>query len=447
MIKLGDKFHKKMTCFLVTACISISPCNSLFADLAVVVDAYGPGRYYVEYFAKKGVKTIHLQSSKKPLNGFTLANVDKYEALVIHDEDIAATAAQLILAAENLGEKIICVIAGAEPGVLLADELSEKLNLQTNGTKRSLARRDKFAMAEAAQAHGIQTPQMYKTALLEEALVFARSLGVWPVVLKPLNSAGTNGVHICYSEDEMRQAFLDVLGTTNNLGLVNEEILVQSYLAGREYMVNSVSLNGQHYITDIWIYDKSVKPGYATIYDRNVLLESESPVSQILAEFTKNVLDSLEIKFGPGHTEVIITEAGPALVECAARASGGCEPTLMFTCLHHNQMDLTVDAYIEPAVFLERTKKPYIVFKKGIQVFFVSKREGKIKALNLEDNLRKLPSFLNAIIRIKVGSDLKKTIDLATTAGFCHLVGDDFNVLDQDYRQIEKIFNDSIVLE
>ena len=47
------------------------------------------------------------------------------------------------------------VFAGAETGVELADQLSEAMNLRTNGTAHSEERRNKFAMGEAVRSAGI----------------------------------------------------------------------------------------------------------------------------------------------------------------------------------------------------------------------------------------------------------------------------------------------------
>jgi len=46
------------------------------------------------------------------------------------------------------------VLAGAETGVELADQLSELLGLRSNGTGHSEERRNKFAMGEAVRHAG-----------------------------------------------------------------------------------------------------------------------------------------------------------------------------------------------------------------------------------------------------------------------------------------------------
>ena len=55
----------------------------------------------------------------------------------------------------DLTLNVRAVFAGAETGVELADQLSEAMNLRTNGTAHSEERRNKFAMGEAVRNAGI----------------------------------------------------------------------------------------------------------------------------------------------------------------------------------------------------------------------------------------------------------------------------------------------------
>ena len=51
---------------------------------------------------------------------------------------------------------IVAVIPGAETGVELADRLSHRLGLRSNGEAQSLARRNKYLMGEAVRNAGIR---------------------------------------------------------------------------------------------------------------------------------------------------------------------------------------------------------------------------------------------------------------------------------------------------
>ena len=100
-----------------------------------------------------------------------------------------------------------------------------------------------------------------------------RVLKGWPVtsgafkaVVKPCEGAGSDGVTICNSKQEVRDAFLKLDGTRNVLGLTTYEVLVQEYLVGDEYVVDTVSRDGVHKCVAIWKYDKRIYNGSPVVY-------------------------------------------------------------------------------------------------------------------------------------------------------------------------------------
>lgn len=107
------------------------------------------------------------------------------------------------------------------PSLELGDQLSEDLGLKTNGTKQSKARRDKFAMNLAVAAAGIPTIPFFCALSVEEGMhrLNQDPRFHFPVVVKPLKSAGTDNLRICQSMTEVRQHLHLIIGQQNRLGL------------------------------------------------------------------------------------------------------------------------------------------------------------------------------------------------------------------------------------
>jgi biotin carboxylase len=157
---------------------------------------------------------------------------------------------------ENL---IHAVLPGAELGVRLADSLSDSLGLEGNLIHHSAARRDKYLMGETLRRANIRAVKQVKASTWAEAKKFIQEdLKPSPVkvVLKPLESAGTEDVILCFSIEEAKKTFNLILGKINGLGIENQAVLVQEYLDGDEYVVDTVSRNGKHKVVAIWKYDK-----------------------------------------------------------------------------------------------------------------------------------------------------------------------------------------------
>ena len=118
-----------------------------------------------------------------------------------------------------------------------------------------------------------------------------------------------------------------ISGKRNGLGLINDGALVQEFLAGKEYVVDKVSMDGEHKLTAIWQYDKRPCNGANFVYFGMKLMSAESAMAQALVAYSSQVLDALGIRQGPSHMEVMWIgtpdDGYPCLVEVGSRCHGG----------------------------------------------------------------------------------------------------------------------------
>ena len=191
---------------------------------------------------------------------------------------------------------VLAVLAGAETGVELADRLSFRMGLRSNGESGSFARRNKYDMGEKVRATGARavmqrlcrTDREVVTFLCEmvcinieaeggiTAATAALSAAELKCVIKPVQSAGTDHVFLCSSVAEALDAFDDINGKRNGLGLINDGALVQEYLEGKEYVIDKVSRDGVHKLVAVWEYDKRRCNNANFVYFGNRLRASNS---------------------------------------------------------------------------------------------------------------------------------------------------------------------------
>jgi biotin carboxylase len=289
----------------------------------IIVDAYGPAKNYIPYFNQKGVNCIHMQSTIEPISALSQFTPSDYVLNIIHENNIDDTLKKIKHAEKDLNGKVVGVIAGIEPGVILADLLSERMQLISNGTHLSSARRDKYLMADELHKKGVVVPDFFKSNKIDDVISWVEKRNTFPVVVKPLNSAGSDGVYICESIQDVINAFNYNIDKNNILGKMNEYVLVQSFLKGREYIVNTVSCSGHHFISDMWISTKKLLDGHGFIYDKEEIISPDTDVARQITSYCYSVLDALDIKFGPAHIELMMTDTGPILIEIGARMGGG----------------------------------------------------------------------------------------------------------------------------
>jgi biotin carboxylase len=355
-----------------------------------------------------------------------------YEEIIRHADNLEETAARL----RNLGTRY--VVAGSEWGVNLADQLSEALGLASNGARLTHARRNKFMMAQAVTRRGLRTPRQFCAGHVEQLLAWVRRNDCWPIVVKPPHSMSSEGVCLCGSETEVAQAFARLSGKVNKLGLVNETVLVQEFLEGPEYIVDTVSSAGQHRLIAIWKYTKqTAQPGLIGSFETKELLDREGDLARRLFEYASGVLDALEISYGPGHCEIVLVDGEPYLLELGARTHGG--ELAHATCRAAtglSQIDATVESYLDPARFLRRPLKPRARSRGALMILLKPGLNGRVRAFKNLPEIKALPSFHGLHMDARLGQPPPRFLGLVI------LLHRERAIIEQDLRRIRELEED-----
>ncbi len=404
---------------------------------AVIVDAYSAGNLLAPEFKRRGLKCIHVQSTLEiwPILRPSFREEDFEENLKFD-----GSLEKMGLALEKY--PLLCVLPGTETGVQLADQLAEKVGVPGNGTAKSEARRNKFVMIETCRKAGLRVAEQFKSKYKDELVEWfnqwLKRSGLKKVVVKPIESAGTDKVSVCQTHAEVRTAVQDIIGSTNMLGIANHEALIQEFLEGTEYFLNTVSLNGRHHFTDIWRYQKRSINGFDCVYDKNILCSSTGDTEIKLQKYVSRVLDTLDVHFGPAHTEVMLGPDGPALIEIGTRLDGLSVPAFNQVAIGYSPVELTVDAFLDEKAFLAKAEKSYPILKHARTVYFTSYQEGVVEAVPGDQKVRSLSSFFQMRLRAAPGSKISKTTNYFTAPGFVSLAHPDPLVLEKEYQMIRE---------
>ena len=325
----------------------------------VVVDTFTTGAMLANNVYKMGYKVICVLSAdlKHLLEMVPDGMEVEYADTIIYDTDNNALDElnSVIQQIQALNLPVVAVLAGAETGVELADRIAEHMGLRTNGTAMSEARRNKYVMGEAIRAAGLRAVKQLRATAWGEIEAWLNDWNPDPfkVIVKPMDSAGSDDVTLCRSMQDVQTAFGNIMGKVNGLGLVNNAVLVQEYLEGQEYVIDMVSRDGEHKVAAIWAYDRREANGAGFVCFGQRLLLADDPHCRELIEYQKKVITALGIRNGPSHGEVKWCKGEPVLVEVGARCHGGegLWVKLAQEALGYNQVQMTVDAYLHPDKF------------------------------------------------------------------------------------------------
>ena len=411
----------------------------------VVVDPYSSGAILAERVRSRHRKKLIVVHSdpKSPIAGLVASGTSiRAQANVCHEGNLEVTIKK-ILEQCHKGVIVAC-LPGAETGVILADEIAEKLGTRLNPPRLSQARRNKYFMGEAVRAAGVRAVEQCRATTWEDAELFLKTCeATFPLVVKPIESAGSDDVFKCFSKEDVKKAVLLINGKVNSLGQRNEGCLLQEFLRGDEFVVDAVSRDGDHKITAIWRYDKrSVNEAHFVYHAMEMIDFQKEPVlTNTLADYSNLVRDALDITDGPSHMEIKVNEQmEPCLVEVGARCHGGEGTWLPIAdaCVGYNQIDATLDAYLDPDAFDSLPALPPAFKQFGREVFLVSHQQGLLESVNV-DLIRKLKSFTKMELAVQPGSILKPTTDCFTRPGSVQLVHSDPQVVDDDYHTIRSL--------
>lgn len=429
-------------------------------EVIVIVDPYSTGMTLAEKVLERGYLCVCVYSDTLQVTQERIAHgpkdmSSKFLAIIYHDGEVErqdeTKAFQGTVAALRRVKNVdvVGIFAGAETGVLLADKLSEHFKLSTNGTGGSIARRNKYLMGEKVRSAGLRAVAQVQATKWSQVESFIQNELVpmlkgedFRVIVKPVESAGSDDVYLCHSMDEVQTAFGNIQGKINGLGLENHATLVQEYLDGSEYVVDTVSRNGVTKVVAVWEYDKRAVNDAPFVY-YGVLLRA-TPNGSTLAkviEYVLKVVEALEIVHGPAHAEVKVVRDEPCLVEIGARCHGGSGAYLpiVMPCLGYNHVDAALDSYLDGEAFERLPERPTELKSFGCEAMLVSYEAGKLAGYPGQEELENLPSTVSTMWYTHVGEELKPTIDMFSTPGSVIMVNEDEEQLNRDYVRIREL--------
>jgi hypothetical protein len=414
---------------------------------AVVADPYSSGNMFASAFRAAGLHPVAVTSSARPAPVYAASYRPGDFDLVLDAESRLDEATQALRSLDPA-----CVVAGTESGVELADRLAAVLTPdRANDPELGPARRHKAAMAAAVAAAGLPTARQICTGdpaavagwLDRAGLADRAGMTRRDLVLKPPKSAGTDGVTYLPAGADWRVPFAGLLGRHNKLGLVNDQVLVQEYLTGTEYVVDTVTQGGRHSVVDICRYRKIHHAGHMAVYDSLQWLPYDPVEHRELLEYTFGVLDAVGVRFGAGHSEVMMTAEGPRLLETAARLHGGGHPRFCRLATGDSQIDRIVRCS------LGGTDLPagYELRQHLMVVFLLSRETGVVRNAEVYDRVRALPSYQTASVAVRNGDRVQATSDLFSSLalGLVVLAHADADQVQADYARVREIEADLVV--
>ncbi|WP_417764146.1 ATP-grasp domain-containing protein [Shewanella chilikensis] len=205
----------------------------------------------------------------------------------------------------------ICSI-GSDLANITVNYVASKLGLVSNSLECIEYTTNKYKMREHLAKQGIPIPRY---AYLNSIDIV--SAPVYPVIVKPVDRSGSRGITLVRTS-----AYLD---SAINLAFeesFSNEILIEEFVTGREFSVESISFNGVHEILQITEKFTTGAPDFIEM-GHTCPARINDDERELITDLVLKTLEAVNIIYGAAHTELKINESGNAFViEIGSRMGG-----------------------------------------------------------------------------------------------------------------------------
>lgn len=223
----------------------------------MVIECLSSGRMYIPEIIERGYKVLMVQprTADKHLMERKIAVAEEFKRRYNPDElEVMFTEldAHDILSAIKIHiPNIVCSVAGSEMGVRTNDEVATAIGVPCNSADTAYLRCTKAGMIEGLEKAGVRAIKSAKVNSVDDVKKFFEENNLKKAFMKFSESAASFESKVCESLDDAIAHYNKISNMPNYFGNEEDDILIQEYIEGDEYVVNTISCQGKHIITDV----------------------------------------------------------------------------------------------------------------------------------------------------------------------------------------------------
>ncbi len=257
----------------------------------------------------------------------------------------------------------------------LAAFLAESLGLAFASRRTVALCRDKTAQNHVLQERGVCVPKCIKTDEPATAAEFGDEHG-WPVVLKPVDGTGGEGVFLCQTPDHIRDVFIYSYSDP-----ARGSLAVEQFVEGPELSCDFLVDGGR--VRIIRITKKLALPGERFAGKRIYVLGAGWQLGidpDVLQNDLTLAAEALGIGFGLCMCDFIWRGGRPWILEITPRPGGDCLPWLIKAAGGPDMFDLSLEVALGGRSFAEYEPPwpPMVGYR------LLANREGVIEKLDVQ---------------------------------------------------------------
>lgn len=268
---------------------------------------------------------------------------------------------------------------------------------------------DKAVMRQCLQDNGVPVPRFFR---VEDKASYEKAVAEFtiPFVVKPADNSGSRGIVLV--EDIHNAEVVANAYEYSRQYSRNGNVVVEEYMRGPEVSVETLSVDGVCHVIQITDKLTTGAPHFVEMGHSQPTRHAPE-IAEKIRQVVVAANRAVGIQNGPSHTEVIVTEEGPKIVEIGARLGGDCITT------HLVPLSTGVDM-VENCIRIALGEKPDLQpkFQKGSAIRYFSQKPGKVTAIDGVADAEALEGIRQVSIVHGVGETVGEIDSSAARMGF-----------------------------
>lgn len=293
----------------------------------------------------------------------------------------------------------IITLATDRPIITVA-KVSHFLNLRSISVETALNTCNKNNMRNILFNNHVPVPEYYSISNYSdfEAKVNELLQRNMKLIIKPSDSSGSRGVFLLETLDNI-ESLIDIYNfalkhTTSGI------VLIEEYMEGPEVSVETFSVDGNCHVIQITDKLTTGSPHFVEMgHSQPSRLDAKT--LEEIKSIAKKACQALNIDKGPSHTEIIVTQEGPKIVEVGARLGGDNITTHLVPLSTGINL---VECCIKDALGEKVDLTPKI--KKGSAIRYFHSKEGLISAINGINKAKAVQGVNEVVVTIEKGTQV-----------------------------------------
>ena len=287
--------------------------------------------------------------------------------------------------------------------------VAREMHLVGIDEETALKATNKAEMRKALKISGVPIPMFFQVSNEEEYFEAVKQFNT-PFIVKPADSSGSRGIFevIDITNQELIKKAYTYCRPFSKVG----DVVVEEYMNGPEVSVETLAIDGECHVIQITDKLTTGAPHYVEMGHSQPTKHSRE-IAEKIAEVAKAANRAIGIKNGPSHTEIIVTEDGPKIVEIGARLGGDNITT------HLVPLSTGVDM-VECCIKIALGEKPDIEPKwsKGSAIRYFKQQPGIVKSIEGLSEAEKMKGIQQISVVHGIGEAVTEISSSGARMGF-----------------------------